>query len=327
MGVEKWVYDTLGRPSINVVGPVLTDLFETKEIDWVRFVGESDDNGGARADIPEVRVRGGCEAAALSHYFTTRSKRCVTDTGYERGPFAIRKGIVNYNLLPAEIWSDPRWVDFIEACGFKAVDFDSNFLSPCEDGSVLIFIGWSDLDGKRYRHKPTGRILTIDISGYPYNYLAMSAEDLETVMTEKNLTPDDRVAVERAIGTLAASSEYVGPPTTEELTKIMLAFFARFPKNAFGVAIACEEIMKHPGDLIAVHESGKKFNACLREAASHYDIEVLNIGDFVMSDTERLEWWHYERIVYYRLAEAILSSVERRRAAGAAESPLVNVSG
>jgi FkbH-like protein len=38
MGVEKWLFDKLGRPAITVNGEVLTNLFDGQRVDWINVI-------------------------------------------------------------------------------------------------------------------------------------------------------------------------------------------------------------------------------------------------------------------------------------------------
>ena len=72
MKVERWVYDRFGRPDIDIVHPVLTDLDEPLGVDWNRLGVEGDNSDDNISKVPKYffpwRVRSQC---AVSLFFPT----------------------------------------------------------------------------------------------------------------------------------------------------------------------------------------------------------------------------------------------------------------
>jgi hypothetical protein len=93
MGVETWLYERLGRPQVEIVGDVLTDLWEGRVIDWINFAEFNQDDAAQHAGaarIGEVRIRGGCELDAVAHYLRLHTDSMVSETNRPRGAFFIR---------------------------------------------------------------------------------------------------------------------------------------------------------------------------------------------------------------------------------------------
>ena len=72
MLVERWVYDYLERPRLEVVGEVLTDLSGPDVVDWVRLVSSSELFSDRKPEVaaisPELRLWGGCEMYPIALY-------------------------------------------------------------------------------------------------------------------------------------------------------------------------------------------------------------------------------------------------------------------
>lgn len=74
MGVEQWVWDYLGRPEFDVVGPVAGDL--SGDVDWITQVADFD----ASANQPKERrlcLVGGCDLLQVSFYCGTNRDEYV----------------------------------------------------------------------------------------------------------------------------------------------------------------------------------------------------------------------------------------------------------
>src|SRR5579859_1638060 len=84
MGIEQYVYDHLGRPAFDVVGPVANDLISFKTIDWI-----SEDDGSGPADGPATHEKlvlvGGCDLLQVASYLTQNRVEFVND---------VRDGVV-----------------------------------------------------------------------------------------------------------------------------------------------------------------------------------------------------------------------------------------
>ncbi len=78
MFVEAWVYDHLGRPGMNTVGEVLTDLSVSRDIAWVRqIISLEDSSNSAGHFVSEIRMWGGCDMRALEHYLTPLARKII----------------------------------------------------------------------------------------------------------------------------------------------------------------------------------------------------------------------------------------------------------
>jgi len=308
MGIEKFVYDALGKPEIEVVEPVVRSLFVPDEIDWVTLVTDLQTNEAVRPDFPEIRLRGGCELDAISSYCALRTSDCSRETSLMRSPFFVRKDITAHVLVPEVTREAPSWQALLRECGLEEADFRNDFLKPCRDGAILIYSAWGDIVPKYYRHHETGQIFAMDIPAFPCDLTLATDEHLATLDSE------GRKRAERAIASLASHTEFLGGLSSELLLENLLDVFARFPANAYRCALEADEYWKSPDDpATSPRPEAVEYNRVLRQAAARHGIDLFNVADFVMAQGERLWTHHYHRIVYFRLAGAIMSRARGAR--------------
>ncbi len=76
MLIEQWLYEYLGRPQLDVVGDVLTDLSVPRVVDWVRLVPTIDDPAAQQTlAAPAIVVGGGCESNTVGDFLRPYAER------------------------------------------------------------------------------------------------------------------------------------------------------------------------------------------------------------------------------------------------------------
>ena len=76
MGVEQWVWDYLGRPEFDIVGPVAGDLAEPEKVDWITEVTDFD-TGANELEERRLCLVGGCDLLQVSFYCGTNRDEFV----------------------------------------------------------------------------------------------------------------------------------------------------------------------------------------------------------------------------------------------------------
>ncbi len=303
MEVERWVYNKIGRPQITIAGPVVTDLLEEKEIDWINLASELTARSAAIPSTPEVRLVGSCEIDALSQYFAPWAQRCVMKTSEVRVPLWARKDVTSHLLLPPALWRDAAWTSFIEACGLRRSDFDFGLFDPAEKGTVFIYSPWGDIGLGRYRHKATGVDFAIHFYSFPAKIDELTDLQFDHFAQIAQFSDEQRAVVRRAIAALREDAEFSGWPTPEVWERDLRDLLSRFPEGATVVLLAIPETPE--SESLAL-----PYNEILNRVARVHSAHVFDISDYVANPAERLNWNHYQRIVYYRLAKAIMDTVQ-----------------
>jgi FkbH-like protein len=311
MFIEEWVFDHLGCPELAIVPPVLTDLAQRRSVDWVRLRTDATAVAAQATPIPEVRMRGGCEIDALSHYFSAHAAACSREANIDRGPCFVRKDCSHHIVFPG---NPPLPADFLvlaQACGFTRDDFASSLFAPCAPGTLIVCSTWGDLWLQAYRHKPTGRLLTVDLDRVYRDVHKFSSATIERYLTAQDISAADRARIHHAVGMLRRTTKFAGPPREREVKRNLVRLVSAAPAGSRMVFVAAGEIRRTGGDAVRQDNAAARYNRWLRAAVEPLGAKVFAIDDHIRSDEERLDEMHVDRIVYFRLASAIVEWAAR----------------
>ena len=104
MGVEQFVFETLGFPWINIQQPCVGSLERARKVDWIEIVDDAEILADA---VPTgtrrtMCLRGPCELAQTAHYLRTRFE-IVEENGFPRAGWHIQKHALRYPSLAIEM--------------------------------------------------------------------------------------------------------------------------------------------------------------------------------------------------------------------------------
>jgi FkbH-like protein len=306
MFAEQWVFEHLGRPGLDVAGSVLTDLSQSREIDWIRLKGAGEGIAERQKPIPEAKLRGGCEVDALSHYFAACAETYSREGSVDRGPFFILKDCAHHLVTPADPPIEADFLALAETCGFTQKDFDSEIFAPRLPGSLIVYSCWGDIR-EAYRHKKTGRLLTVCLAGLYEDVTKLSNRKIAALLARQNLSGADHRRIYRAVDALRQAAEFTGYLREDEVKRNLHRLFSAVPAGNKIAVLAADEFVKEKEGSAVRNPVAERYNGWLREAATLPGIKVFAIGDYLKSEDERSYTAHFDRIVYFRLAAAIIN--------------------
>ncbi len=165
IGVESWLFQRLGRPRIQIMGEVLTDLWDEHLVDWVRLVDSASEQASSApkaTNVPMIRLRGGCDQNAIAHYFDVAGSDVRLETNFHRNAQIIRFD-KSTMLLPSLELHDAAFQDAITALGYTDADLASDFLGSCPEGTLLLYSAPADAWRQVYIHKELRRVVSFDV--------------------------------------------------------------------------------------------------------------------------------------------------------------------
>ena len=144
MGVEQYVYEQLGRPNIEIAGPVSYGLEPHASVDWIN-AASSDAEEGTAASNRRLVLLGSCELLQLSSYCSTRRLEFVngckndvmvvyTDPGFVLNDRTTLRE--SETLRRLNYWSHE-----------DAVNFDDGLASA----EIVLLSLWAVMQGKYFR--------------------------------------------------------------------------------------------------------------------------------------------------------------------------------
>jgi len=144
MGIEQYVYEQLGRPDIEIAGPVSYGLEPHASVDWINAAA-SDAEEGVAASNRRLVLLGACELLQLSSYCSTRRVEFVngckndvmvvyTDPGFVLNDRTVVRE--SETLRRLNYWSHE-----------DAVNFDEGIASA----EIVLLSLWAVMQGKYFR--------------------------------------------------------------------------------------------------------------------------------------------------------------------------------
>ena len=180
MGIEQWVYQRLGKPALDVVGEVISEL--TGDPDWINAGNIGAARERAPPQPPAVRLRGPTELEFMDHFFglakaAVESEVVVANDG--RLMAKDHSALLHQSSIPRT----KALAAATEPFG-SAGDVESHFLDPCEDGTLLVYNNGADAYLDVYRHKSLPLHLPIRLAGLA-SLVDISNADFDALAAEQ----------------------------------------------------------------------------------------------------------------------------------------------
>jgi FkbH-like protein len=315
MHVEQWLYNLLGRPVLHVVGEVVSSLEDDGTvIDWITLdTGQDDGQDSAseqQIDFPPVLARGGCNLAAVTHYFSLFAPTVVSEWNFLRNGIAIRSDHSQLIRYAIEGLPDGA-LPVLEQLGYTEEDFRSSvFGAHITSGAIRILSIGADSEAPLYRHKETGLVI-------PFWMVGSSNFDLTTWTSEAFEAGIKHPEARKALSYLRENFEYIGLEDEERLGSNLDVILGSIPACNDVYLLLPNERGASPG----IHANNAKLREWIRTTSNRYGcVKLVNVGSFIRDPKEIHDVNHFERMVYFRIFEHIRSSV-----AGSMTKPSVPV--
>ena len=313
MGVEQYVYASLGRPKLEIVGEVVSSL-DTELPGWINQAETRTDGAGEFAvrdgTAHSVLMKGPCDLFQILPYiadrtvidtdFTYVSKTGVTieSTGHTTHIVeAHRLSKEQKALLAAEVpFVDPGvYDDRIYTGGYRLV-----IISILADANLGV-----------YRRKGTGERLAF-LEGYhpitdPANwepYIKGEYSHASFTFTEENLKR------------FSEQYEFVGINTPADIVENIRYIRAHLPKECMLAVMLGGELYYEKNEFPAYenrHIVHKQINDALRAAAPELGIRLIDVNRYLTDQSSFYDHFnHYIKPVYYALAGEIVGLINEQ---------------
>ena len=315
MSVEAWVYDYLQRPQVKIVGEVLTDITVARPVDWIRLASAGGTPTSAAHKIfPEIRVYGGCEANAIAHYLTPYADHTTVTGNFHAGQTFCR---VNGStlLLSACDRSEPSLESEADALGIPKDMLVSDYFQSAPAGAAFVFGGQQDKHGSlRYRHKQHGWEICVEALGlFGVDLVSTAREDILARVAGLNYPDAGKNNIAKIALHIHENYESVAFSPERDLRPAMEEIFSRVPHGSklalmtdhVRVRVADGEVVDWPG-------SAAYHSAITAIAAPYSFVRVVSFKDHIRNEEElNIGGNHYHRMVYLRMAEAIIEELKK----------------
>ncbi|WP_297442517.1 hypothetical protein [Acidocella sp.] len=301
MGVERWLYERLGRPEITVAGTVAA-MLDGPAVDWIMEQNPAGALGQGRAVIDRLVLRGGCDLSAMSHYLRAMAEEMAVEFNTIRAGRQMRRDHAAYLplcLTPPEGAARAA----LEEIGLRAEDWHSALAAPRLARETWVLSFWSDSYVQLYERE--GVALPFLLEGDPHATI-----DVTTLREDEAapfLAAPENMAAWRA---LCAGWRCVGTLGKDRLRRLLAPLLARRPRLVMFM-LAPEVWRNHPEQPLSHFPAARALNDVLREAAALEGVEVIDMFEFAPPDWAGPDTAHFDRATYARAAARIAGVIGR----------------
>ncbi len=301
MGVEQWLYGHLGRPSLDVVGEVVSSL--DGEVDWITL---DDGSTAATASPPSptersgtILIVGGCDLSTTADFLGGEINTEFAHPG-TTGAF-IHAGHTETLRQSAQGLTDAQWnvvddLPMVDRATFRS----ATVIEP--DYDVLVLSVLTDYTQGLYRHRATGLVL-------PWNQFTLDATD--PANRARLLQRHAREGMDADFfDRFADEFEFLGGLTPKRFQENITWLAETIPEGATLILVNGAEFPLENPKEPERHLHHATMNAALDEiVAGLPQARVCDVRTFITSAddfTDHLR--HYRRQCYLQMAEEIRSA-------------------
>jgi FkbH-like protein len=317
MGVERWLYQRMERPRLEVQGEVVVDVFaEHPSPDWIRLADPDAASDAVEAipRIPSVRVRSGCNGLALTHYFKLASADVLGEFNTVEAGDQIRLDHSCLLRLALE-GADPARLAALAPLGITEAHLRSRYFDPAPAGSVWVYSNWVDGSMVVYRHKTLGILVPIGAGAGQHDLTQVPDEVVRAKMRQFGAGPAEIESFSAAVRHLKAEFVCEGVLSEADLKANLALIFSRVPADGRMFVLLAANGAK-PSGRTPGRSWQERLNRCIREAAADFrTVTLVDVAASVHHPSEMPKPNHFQRMVYYRIYREILAAVAPARPA------------
>ena len=306
MGVEQYVYHTLGKPSLTIVGDVSSSL-EGDRPDWINVSsGEEADAGKAALTGKKILIKGPCDMMQMFS-FIKETSNIVTEFSYvnNRG-ILIEQGnhtvhiVESLQLGKEQKRSLEKTLPFGDAGMFRTALFDA-------DTGAVIFSLFNEANLGLYREKTTGAIV---VFGEYTNDL--TDESMWNDILSGNVFTANCRFKESDLRDIRDRFEFLGRIQPEETIRNLEFIYSRMNPEALLILCLGSETPFEKNTQPAYedrHVFHRGLNAAIRKWAEDKNrVKLLDVNHYVKGQddfTNNIN--HFQKYVYFHLSEELIS--------------------
>lgn len=294
IGIEQYLYDTLGYPSLNIVPDIAVTLENNNRPDWIQVKNSEDYVKEIKqTDKKRIFFKGGCDLSQMLFYLNYYDFKIIEETNYvskENIPIHNDHSQIIINGLSINEEDKDRLsktLPFIDAKTYKSELFDFNF-------DFLVFSPLMDYTQVLYEEKRTG--IRVPYGGYN-NIIETENNQIKELFLNYNF---DKFKKEFT---------YIGPISVDEFIRNLKTLRDKVPKRTPMIFMNGSEVDVEFETEIGALKRHKTMNIALEkfidEAENCYLLDVRKIVFDRTHVNDNIR--HYSRIVYKNLADELLN--------------------
>jgi hypothetical protein len=192
----------------------------------------------------------------------------------------------------------------------------TEFFQPISGNALLVLNLWGEIHVPRYRHKRHGHFVHVVVQNFiegtednhSGDLTAWSDQALHARADREKLSDDSRSRLFLIVNTLRKDYTFSGQIDKQGLKSNLRTIVESVPTRA-QLAIVLPSCFEHTG---ATNLRNKLYrNWCIQELSNLENVHLIDIDQCIGDKSERHAEFgdHFDRIVYFRLAEYIMRTV------------------
>ena len=303
MGIEQYIYNSLGCPDFEIKGPVSSELKKNCEIDWIREEKELEitEDTSMKNKI-RILLKGPCDLDSIEPYlgggsitteFNYINEKGFVTTGQNHSMHIWESA----HLTEDEISEIVNSVPFIIDGDFKTKLFE-------EEYHVICYSLLQDMASGLYKNKNTGSFISFSSRNYPLTDKALSERFINGEIQNHGFAFDQAI-----IDDFAKDWEFVGTTPLDMLLRNLDYIYDHVNGKPIIILILGSEI-DYEGEseeFAGLADVYREMNPIIQEFVDdHERMRTINITDFITSQEDFADCInHFSRNVYYKIAGEI----------------------
>ena len=306
MGIEQFVYSTLGYPQISVNGEVVTSLSLEERPDWIQMVDSFDDkNQEGKTESFKILLKGPCDVSQILPFFKNGSsiKSEFSYVSKTKHTYIESQNHLSQIFLSQELSKEQkdelvRTIPFVDNDYFKTDVLTGNY-------DYIILSVLPDYGLGLYRNKHHHE-LVLPFNQYTIDYT--KRENWIEIMKQQSDWSES--AILESYDFFVDNYEFIGRESNESFIQLLGQLRNNLPDTTKMILVNGAEYQfkgnTKPGyeERESLH---KDLNKILDSFADKYgNVLILDVNTCINGSDDYLDTLnHYKRIVYYRMAQAI----------------------
>ena len=310
MGIEQFVYATLGFPTLNVLGEVVTALKMEGKPGWIKIVSSFEHvDKNVNSDNIRILLKGPCDVSQVLPFFKD-STLFDTEFSYvskEKHMYIEAQNHLSQVFLSTDA-DDETKKGLIKTLPFIDRDyFDTKVLSGQYDIIILSLLPNYGLGLYKNIHEEG---LIVPFNQYTFDFTEHA--NWVDIMHQQCDWPDS--AIYSAYNYFKENYEFIGRESDEDLIAGLTRLRSLIPESTYLLLVNGAEY-EFVGTVKQGYEQRhvlhRHLNSIVESFAAQYDnVSILDVNDCINGSEDYLDTInHYKKVVYYRMALAIQSLI------------------
>lgn len=321
MGIEQYVYNKLGRPSLNINGEVISSL-ESKEIPgWINQKNSSAEGillKTQSATSHSVLMKGPCDLFQILPYIADKSIIDTEFTYVNNNGVTIESTGHTTHIVEAFRLSKREKQRVLDEVPFADEGIYNDNIYKGRYKLVIISI-LSDANLGVYRRKETGERIAF-LEGY---HPITERENWDAYISGEYNSASFQFTKE-CLEEFSKKYEFVGINTSEQIVENLQFIKEHLPDDCVLAVMLGGELYYEKNTFPAYenrHLVHKEINDEIRGAADRIGLKVIDVNKYLVDQSSFYDHFnHYIKPVYYRLAGDIVTLINEQTGATVKET-------